>query len=145
MAHKTERLEARRLYVEEGKSIREIAATLSLNEKTVYRWSTEDAWENERASMAFTGISTVKNSLLLAVRAMEKMVQAKEINAREVDAIMKLIKGAKSLSRDIDKRGNILLGVGELIEFLRESHPESLEQLQPFLVEFGGWVKRKYP
>ena len=141
----TTKLEAKRLFIEEGRSVKEICAQFGLNEKTVYRWRDEEGWEKDRETISLTGVSTLKQSMLLAVRAMEKMVQAGEINARDVDAIMKLIKGAKSLSRDIDKRGNIMLGLSEFVEFMRENHQENLQGLQLFLVEFGNWVKRKYP
>jgi uncharacterized protein YjcR len=145
MAYSTERHEAKRLYVEEGKSIKEVSATLSVNEKTLYRWKEDDGWDKDKETLALTGVSAYKNMLLLAVKQLQKMATDETIDARQADALNKIVKSAKSLAKDIDKRGNIMLGISEFVEFLRESHPETLAGLQPFLVEFGTWVKRKYP
>ncbi|TAK51459.1 MAG: DUF1804 family protein [Bacteroidetes bacterium] len=145
MAYSKERLEAKRLYVEEGKSVKEISTTINVPEKSVYRWSLDDGWEKERETMAMTGVSALKNMLLIAVRQLQEMASGGEIDARKADAIMKVVKAAKSLGKDLDKRGNILLGISEYVEFLRTEHPDTLVEMQPYLVEFGNWVKRKYP
>jgi uncharacterized protein YjcR len=145
MARNNDRLNAKRLYIEENKEISDIALQLDVPEKTVYRWRAEEGWDKDRETMKLTGVSAYKNMMLIAVRQLEEMATSGEIDARKADALNKVIKAAKSLSKDIDKRGNILLGVGEFVTFMREEHSEFLMTLVPYLTEFGTWVKHRYP
>ena len=145
MANKMDRLKATELYVSEGKTVKEISAMLGINEKNLYYWCKTDEWDSERETIALTGLSAYKSTLALAVKQIQDMVTSGKVDSSKADALQKIVKAAKSLYKDIDKRGNILLGIGELIEFLRESHPEQLETLQPYLIEFGTYVKKKYP
>jgi len=150
MARDIERLKAKQLYTEEGKSVGEISAMLGVPEKTVYRWKSEATdtdgdWDKDREAMQLTGLSAYKQTLLLALKQLRAMAVSGDIDPRKADALNKVIKSAKSLAKDIDKRGNILLGMNEFLEFLRQDHEDVLESLTPYLSEFGSWVKRKYP
>jgi transposase-like protein len=145
MAHTTERFEAKRLYCEDGKTIKEVALVTGVNEKTLYRWKEDDEWDKDRQAMQLSGVSAYKSMISIAVRKLEEMATSGEINASDADALQKVVKSARSLSKDIDKRGNILLGIGEFVLFLRDLHPDQLEGMQALISEFGGWVKRKYP
>lgn len=145
MAYSEERIRSKRLYVEEGKSIKEISTMEGINEKTLYRWREEEEWDNDRETMQFTGVAAYKHMMAMAVKKLEEMAKTGTINPKDADAFMKIVKGARSMAKDIDKRGNILLGLGEFIQFVRENHPDFLGELQPRLSEFGTWVKRKYP
>jgi transposase-like protein len=150
MARDIDRLQAKQLYTQDGKTIKEISIVLGVPEKTIYRWKqesdgTDDDWDAIREVLQLTGVSAGKNVIALAVKKLSEMAASGEVDAGKADAIIKIVKVARSLLRDIDKRGNILLGLNEFIEFLRESHPEQLDALQPYIIEFGSWVKRKYP
>lgn len=145
MSRHLKRLKAKLLYVEEGKSHEEIAALVGVSETTVRSWSRKDGWETDREAMLLTDVTAYKQMLLMAVKQLQKMAAAGEIDPDKVDVLHKVIRTAKMLGRDIDRRGNILLGLNEFVEFLRELHPDALGNLQPYLIEFGSWVKRKYP
>ena len=150
MARDIDKLKAKQLYTEEGKDVKEISSMLGVPEKTVYRWKSEaegsdDDWDRDREAIHLTGHSAYKRMLAIAVKQLSDIAVSGEIDPRKADALQKVIKSAKSLAKDMDRRGNILLGMTEFTEFLRESHADQLETLQPFLIEFGTWVKKKYP
>ena len=66
------------------------------------------------------------------------------INAGDSDSLTKLAKTVKTLFKDVDSYGNIILAIGELTEFLAERDQEMLEKLHPLLVEFGNMISKKY-
>jgi len=145
MAHTTERLAAYQLFVEEGKSLKDIAAQIGVSEKSLYRWKEEDKWDDDRKTLQLTGSTALKSTLIIAVKKMEEMATSGDIDPKAADAIVKIIKAARSLSKEIDTRGNIMLGLREFTEFIRVEHPEHLSMMQSLLAEFGTWIKRKYP
>ncbi len=67
-----------------------------------------------------------------------------KINPSEVYALRQLILSAKSLQKEIDNYGNIILAMTEFTEFMAERDHEELERLQPFLSEFGSLMSKKY-
>jgi hypothetical protein len=51
---------------------------------------------------------------------------------------------AKALQKDVDNYGNVLLMTSELTEFLAERDNETLQLIQPLLIEFGNAMSKKY-
>lgn len=145
MAYTIEKLQAKELYTVEGKTVKEISVVLGLPEKTIYRWKDKESWDNDREAIQLTGMTTMKQTLAHIVEELGQIVVNKEAPKGKADELYKLWKMAEGMNRGIDKRGNILLGLNEFIEFLRTNHQEFLADLEPFLVEFGTWVKKKYP
>ena len=153
MAHKIARIDAKRLYCEENKEIPEIAKLTETPESTVRRWKSEDAaagndWDKEREEILTTSFSAVKQMLRAATSRLATMVGEIErdhkINASEVYALRQLILSAKSLQREIDNYGNIILAMTEFTEFIQERDPQELQRLQPYLSEFGAAMSKKY-
>jgi len=149
MARRLERLDARRLYCEELLSIQEIATRLNVPENTVYRWKTEDAargsdWDQDRETMRMTSLSAYKQAIRIAVDKLTAMATSGQIDFKDADGLTKIIKAAKSLYRDVDSLGNILLAMNEFADFLAERSPETLDSLQPWLAEFGQVMSKKY-
>lgn len=153
MARKLDRMDAKRLYCEEMKEIPEISRQLNVPEKTIYRWKSEDLerdvdWDKEREEIRMTSFSAVKQMLRAAVARLSTMVaeieRDQKINPSEVYALRQLILSAKSLQREVDALGNILLAMTEFTEFLSEREPELLDKLHPYLLEFGEAMKKKH-
>jgi transposase-like protein len=149
MARKIERLDARRLYCEELKEIPEIAKQLNIPEQSVYRWRANDKkrgvdWDADRESMRMTSFSAYKQTLKIAIDKLNQIAVSGEIDTKQADAIVKIIKAAKSLHKDVDSLGNILLAMSDFTEFLQDRDSEILEKLQPYLVEFGTVMQKKY-
>ena len=149
MARKVERMDARRLYLEELLPIAEIAKRLQVPENTVYRWKTEDAakgkdWDADREALRMTPLSALKQAMKLAFDELERMVASGKIDVRNADALTKIIKSIKSLNADVDILGNTVRVMNELSDFLAERTPETLETLEPWLLEFGQMMAKKY-
>ena len=149
MARRLERLDAKRLFIEERIEIPEISKRLNVPEKTVYRWKQEDRdagadWDQDREQVVMTSLSAYKMTLKIAIDQLKAVASSGEINVKNADAIVKMIKAAKSLYKDVDNLGNILLAMTEFTEFLAERDPEILMKLQPYLSEFGTTMQRKY-
>ena len=149
MARKIERLDAKRLYCEELKEIPEIARLLNVPEKTIYRWKAEERekgadWDKEREEIRNTSFSGYKKTLKLAIDMIDRMAATGEINAKDADAVQKVGKAVKSLYKEVDNLGNVLLTMNEFAEFMAEREPELLDKLQPYIVEFGTTMSKKY-
>lgn len=149
MARKIERIDAKRFYCEELKEVPEIAVRLNVPEKTLYRWKSEDKergndWDREREEIRTTSFSGYKKTLKLAIDMIDKMAQTGEISTKDADAVQKIVKAVKSLYKEVDNLGNILLTISEFTDFLAERDPEMLEKLQPYLAEFGSVSSKKY-
>ena len=153
MAHKLARIHAKRLYCEETKEIPEIAKLIDVPESTVRRWKSEDAaagndWDREREEILTTSFSAVKQMLRAATSRLASMVTeiqtSNKINPSEVYALRQLILSAKSLQKEIDNYGNIILAMTEFTEFMAERDNEELQRLQPYLSEFGSVMSKKY-
>jgi hypothetical protein len=149
MAYKDEKLEAHRLFIEEHKSLEEIAKSIpDVSIKTLYRWASEGNWQGEKEAISLTSFSAVKSMLQAAVARMTVMVgeiqRDGKINSGEVYALRQLILSAKSLQKEVDSFGNLLLAIEEFTSFLAEQDPEMLEKIHPLLVRFGVEMSKKY-
>lgn len=153
MARKIERLDAKRYFCEELKEIPEIAILIRIPEKTIYRWKSEDMekgidWDKERAAIRETSFSAGKQMLLALNSRLSKMVEEikaeGKINPSEVYALRQLLLSIKSMEKDVDALGNIILSMNEFADFLSQRDPDILTKLQPHLVEFGSEMSKKY-
>lgn len=153
MARKLERLDAKRLYIEELKEIPDIAKQLNVPEKTLYRWKSEDAakgidWDAEREEIRLTSFSAAKQMLRAVVTRLGSMVEEiardGKINPSEVYAVRQLLKSVKEIEKDVDKLGNILLAMEEFTDFLASRAPDLLQKLHPYLIEFGNEMSKKH-
>jgi transposase-like protein len=153
MAHKNERIDAKRFYIEEGLDVAAISKRINIPETTIYRWKSDDVtsgndWDKEREAIGLTSFSATKSMLAIVVERMAQMVEeiktSKKINPSEVYAIRQLMLSAKALQKDVDNYGNVLLMTSELTEFLAERDNETLQLIQPLLIEFGNAMSKKY-
>lgn len=149
MTKRIERLDARRLYCEERKSIGEIAAQLHVPDKTIYNWKAGDKlagedWDHTREEMYLTAFSAHKGTLKLAMDTLNKISREGKIDPSQIYAVRQLVLTVKSLYKDVDTYGNILRTVSELIQFMQDRYPDLLQQMQPCLAEFGKTMQDKY-
>lgn len=153
MARKLERLDAKRLYIEEKKEIPEIAIMLNVPEQTIYRWKLDDKeqgsdWDKEREEISMTSFSAAKQMLRALNSRLAAMVgeieKEKKINPSEVYAMRQLLKSVKEIEKDVDKLGNILLAMEEFTDFLANRAPDLLRTLHPYLIEFGNDMSKKH-
>ncbi|MGD0591082.1 MAG: hypothetical protein ABSA44_09825 [Bacteroidota bacterium] len=149
MAYKSENLEAHRLFLEEGKSIEQIATAMPhISIQTIYRWAADGGWQKEKEEIAMTSVSTSKQMLQTLVvqlgRMMETIKTTGVMNSSEIYSIRQLLLSVKALQKDVDSYGGLLLAIGEFTEWLAERDPDALTKIQPLLVEFGNAMSKKY-
>jgi len=149
VARRPERFEAKKLYIEDGLDLGEIGKRLNVPEATVRRWRLEDReagtdWDQDREQIRMTSLSAYRETLKIAIDKLKRIATSGEIDVKEADAIVKIIKAAKSLYKDVDNLGNILLAMTEFTDFLAEREPDLLTRLRPYLSEFGTTMQRKY-
>ena len=145
MSHKIERIEAKRLYLEENLSLEDINKRIpQVSLASLYRWSAEEKWDAEREEVALTAFSSHRTILKMISNKLNEIAKSGVINAGDSDSLTKLAKTVKTLFKDVDSYGNIILAIGELTEFLAERDQEMLEKLHPLLVEFGNMISKKY-
>ena len=72
------------------------------------------------------------------------MAASGKIDPAVLDAVSKLAKFAERMDKNVNAYGNILLAMQEFTEFLSDREPELLKKLEPFLIEFGSTMSKKY-
>jgi hypothetical protein len=145
MAHKIERIEAKRLYLEENLSLEEIQKRMpQVSIASLYRWSGDEKWDAEREEVALTAFSSHRKILKMISDKLDEIAKTGVIDSGESDSLTKLAKTVKTLFKDVDSYGNIILAIGELTEFLAERDQELLEKLHPYLIEFGNVMSKKF-
>jgi transposase-like protein len=141
MAKDEKRLEAEKLYVQNGLSCSAIAATLGVNEGTIYRWKAEAAskgdaadWDGQRRvynmsprEMFAIYAETVKTWIVQIHRNPELLSDGKIADA--------IVKHASVLQK-LDTRGQykgVALEVLKIInQWLAENQPELKARLDPY-------------
>lgn len=149
MAYKDEKLEAHRMFLEEKRSIEEIAKLMpNVSIKSLYRWAAEGNWQKEKEEISLTSFSAAKEMLVLAVEQMKQLTadlrKDGKLNPSTVYALRQVILSAKSLQKEVDSLGSILLAMEEWTSFLAERAPDLLKKCEPYLIEFGNLVSKKY-
>lgn len=122
MAKEKERRTARILYVEQGKSGKEIAELLSVNEKTISEWVNKYGWKKARTAAVSSKENRVDNLMLivdqLAADRLELSAKLKQIQDEEsikalrsqiVDIDNAISKWTKQIE-SVNKEGSITLG-----------------------------------
>jgi predicted transcriptional regulator len=122
MAKEKERRTARILYVEQGKSGKEIAELLSITEKTVSDWVNKFGWKKARTAAVSSKENRIDNLMLivdqLAADRLElsaKLKQAqdeeaiKTLRSQIADTDSAISKWAKQIE-SVNKEGSITLG-----------------------------------
>jgi hypothetical protein len=145
MARKVERITARQLYIEENKSIEDIKKLMpDVAESTLYRWCTDENWDQQREEISTTSFGALKQSMIIANKQLQQMAASGKIDPAVLDAVSKLAKFAERMDKNVNAYGNILLAMQEFTEFLSDREPELLKKLEPFLIEFGSTMSKKY-
>lgn len=151
MAYDVERVKAKQLAVEEGKSMDEICAAFPhVSPATIYRWKAEDQWDKEREEISMTSFHAMKQMLAAATTGLEEV--AKDLKAHGMSgfdsqksfALLRFLKDVKSMQKDIDNYGNIILTMQEFTSFLSERDPDALRNIQHLLIEFGSVMSKRY-
>lgn len=136
---------AKRLYVEENLSYREIAAQMPVSEKQIGRWSRDGQWRKERTEFAKKKSSAVCNLMGVIDSHIEKLRTApeEELDARAIDMLIKLVKAHKTLRGEMEIPQAVSIAFGEFMPFLTREAPDLAEVIVPHLDRFWQQVWSK--
>lgn len=123
MRAKIYKTEIRNLYTD-GKSVGDLAKLFpQVSSTTMYRWAKDENWDAARESK----IQKYTKSPEILLDALERMItgfdkQLTDPNqvAKTADAISKIVKSIKSLSKEKDRFSSIIFTLGELGKYMSQ-------------------------
>lgn len=144
--------QCKKLYIEDGWEIGDIAKSLRLNSRTLYDWAKKESWQAEREALlkkaskspeilitALEGLlEKVESVTSMNVEGTEDLQDIAKTVSQIADSISKITKTIKSLYKDQDRLGSILFVLADIGKFitnyrktstLTEEFFESLDKL----------------
>ena len=134
---------AENLYMRKGKSIAEISELLGVNSTTLYRWKKEGDWEQRRIEFLRSSIS-IADKLKDALANLVSKLKKTEIDPKEADALVKMVKAIKVVNSEADIIGATLVIMDELLRFLKEKDKKAAEIVDEYIPAFGQYMWEKY-
>lgn len=138
-----EQREAEKLYLN-GKKVKEIAIVLGCDPRKIYSWIKKFRWKERLVQIEKTPEYIQGILLLKLADEVEGLTNKKGISTVEADKIVKIVSSIKSLRKESDMLGNILLAQIEFTNFLSETAPKLLTKLQEHLGSFTNRMVKKY-
>lgn len=135
---------AERMYVEDQRTLTEIAESIGIPIQTLSRWNKKLGWEEKKRSAITTPIVLARQLMQMLTDKVDKLIAAGTITARDTDEVRKLVKSIREIGGDQDMLGSILIAMNEFVDFMKPRDPDLLAKLQEHLVEFGETMRRKY-
>lgn len=135
---------AERMYVEDQRTLTEIAESIGIPIQTLSRWNKKLGWEEKKRSAITTPIVLARQLMQMLTDKVDRLIAAGTITARDTDEVRKLVKSIREIGGDQDMLGSILIAMNEFVDFMKPRDPDLLGKLQEHLVEFGETMRRKY-
>lgn len=135
--------EAEKLYLSD-KKVKEIATILGCDARKIYYWINNYGWKRQRAQIKKTpeyiqGILIEK--LVEEADALKKKTGLSTVDA---DKMVKIVSAIKSLRRETDKLGNILLSMTEFMRFISGKDKKLADKISTYLGAFTNEMVEKY-
>lgn len=126
LSKKAERDLAKHYFIHDNLTVKEIAERVKVSEKTIVRWSNEDAWKKMKASL----LTTKDTQIRLLYDQLANLNEAiatrenKTATTTEADQIIKLTRAIKTLE--------VETSIGEFVEVSRAllSHVKQFEDME---------------
>ncbi len=135
---------AERMYVEDQRTLTEIAESIGIPIQTLSRWNKKLGWEEKKRSAITTPIVLARQLMQMLTDKVDRLIAAGTITARDTDEVRKLVKSIREIGGDQDMLGSILIAMNEFVDFMKPRDPDLLGKLQEHLMEFGETMRRKY-
>lgn len=127
------------LFVEQGKTAKEVSQILDIALSSCYRHIKNKNLKGKRDKWITTA-NTMSNQMRLSLPELLKKFQA-DPNASTADAILKVIKSIKAIKKDSDYVGNALSVMKEFALYLRNVAPEKAEIISDHI---DGFISKIY-
>lgn len=130
---------ARLLYICHGKTIREVALTVEVDEAVVRQWILEGAWDNVRRSQLISRKTQLGYLYDLVEKLSLDMADKEQVNTKNVDLILKYTASIKNLEEPVNI-GTIVEVAEQFTSWLVRKDRELSKQFALLLDEF---IRRK--
>lgn len=136
----------KRLYVEEGMSVEEIANSgrIPMSRALLYRWVKKHGMAKDRQDYLGAPEAMAVELYRSCKTLVDKIRERGEIHAGEADQVLKLITAADKLKADLSYRRVAIRVLSDFIDFLHRKDPLLLQQLSPHLNDIREHVKVRY-
>lgn len=138
-----EQRQAEKLYLN-GKKISEIAAVLGCNPRKIYTWIAKFGWKERRVQIEKTPEYIQGVLLQKLAQEVEGISRKTGISTVDADKIVKIVSAIKSLRRETDKLGNIILTMTEFMGFITGKDRKLADRISNYLGEFTQEMVEKY-
>ena len=92
---------AKHLFTRGEKNYRQIANDTGISEAQLRQWATESSWEMIRKTMPTSKEYQLEKLYLLLEKANEKLLGTEDVNAKDVDLIVKYTAAIKNLDTEV--------------------------------------------
>ncbi len=136
-------IDARDLYVKEGKTLIEISTIIPVSAKTLGLWKNKEkmSWDEQRKNYVVQGLG--------GTRKIENMIFEKleALNGQAVsDTDIKIIKELKSLLKEmkggIDENSAVIIAMSKFTDFIKQKYPDKKDEFGKVITEFFMWEKK---
>jgi len=134
-------IEARDLYVKQGKTLSEISEILNISTKTLGKWKQKETtdWDTQRKNHLVNGLGGVSK---LEELIFEK-IKMLDVSRFDVDDI-KILRGLKSLLKElkgeIDIKKAVTIAMDRFADFIKIKYPHKKDEWIKIIHEFSLWV-----
>lgn len=135
--------EAKRLYVKENKTLKEIKEITSVSPRTLSEWKNKEkqSWDEQRKDYLVKGLGGLKK---LEDIIYQKIEDLDETASKDDIKILKELKSLlKSLRNEIDLYQSTILVMEKYIDFIKERHPDIKDEAVEIIAEFLNWIEEK--
>lgn len=139
MAKRSEELlvQAEMAFVQEGRTLREIADSVGKSLPTVTKWCDEGSWKQkrERHILSSDGLASILEQQLRKM-ALEAMAQQRSITGSEAQTILKLSRAVQELRGGEASLPQTFAVMNGFILFLKGAAPKLAPEIEPHVESF---------
>jgi uncharacterized protein YjcR len=130
-------IQAEMAFVQEGRTLREIADTLNSTIPTITKWCEEGNWKQkrERHILSSGGLASMLEQQLRKL-TLEALANQRPITGSDANTILKLSKAIQELRGDKASIVQVFSVIQDLILFLKGAAPDLVPTLEPHVESF---------
>jgi hypothetical protein len=110
---------ARNLYTTNGKSVKEVAFTVNVEESTLRCWIKEGAWDTVKRSLLISRQAQLEHLYDLTESLSRKIKEQDEPNHKDVDLLLKYTNAIKNVDTDNSSTYTLIDAAETFISWLR--------------------------
>lgn len=136
-------LEAKRKYVEEGYSLKQLKEEFKVSLTTLNKWKNLEpkSWDEQRREYLIAGagaVAKLRNIILSRINELTEDSISYEI--KELYQLKSLLEKFE-VQNDLNR--HIINAMPIFAKFINEKHPEKKDEIASLIVEFYKWIENK--